>query len=57
MDYHTPFLTGELAEATGLRLDAGQYDDDGKPQVVSVDEKGRWIGEDGQIIPQDDQHE
>lgn len=38
MDYHTPFLTGELAEDTGIRLDAAQYDDDSA--VAAVDALG-----------------
>ncbi len=44
MDYHTPFLTGELAEDTGIRLDAAQYDDS---PVAAVDALGTPRDEEG----------
>ncbi|MHB1266039.1 MAG: hypothetical protein ACYCY2_00380 [Acidithiobacillus ferriphilus] len=55
MDYHTlgraqaPFLTGELENDLGLRLDAAQKDQD-DPPVAAVDADGNLIGEDGTIL-------
>jgi|AOMQ01.1.fsa_nt_gi hypothetical protein len=49
MDYHTPFLTGELKHDLGCRLDAAQKDQD-DPPVAAVDEDGNLIGEDGTIL-------
>ena len=49
MDYHTPFLTGELAEDTGIRLDAAENDQDAKP-VAEVDERGNLLDDQGRIL-------
>jgi hypothetical protein len=49
MDYHTPFLTGELAEDTGIRRDAAENDQDAKP-VAAVDEHGNLLDDHGRIL-------
>ncbi len=53
MDYHTPFLTGELAEETGVRLDAAQYDDD---SVLEVDAQGIPHDANGHALAQETPH-
>ncbi len=51
MDYHTPFLTGELAEDTGIRLDAAALDDEAAP-VAAVDEHGNLLDAQEGRIPE-----
>ena len=44
-----PFLTGELAENTGIRRDAAEDDQDAKP-VAAVDEHGNLLDDHGRIL-------
>lgn len=48
MDYHTPFMTGELAEDTGIRVDAATLDDDAP--VVTVNGQGNLLGEQNECL-------
>ncbi|MDD2748708.1 MAG: hypothetical protein PHX24_01355 [Acidithiobacillus sp.] len=53
MDYHTPFLTGEM-EYAGFRIDAAVEDDQESPKVAAVDMQGNLLDQDGNIIGHED---